>query len=170
LGDELGGKLIGFIEAVEDENGRTGIACFDTLSRLWAFCGWGPPGRKIGERLNYNPELKAHCYKIGASFMRKGNKFYEKIYLPRKDYETSKFSAVVGAKKGEVKSLPEGVTTSIHIHERALRVMIKVFLGCLYYRWRELLGLPMRKTYAEEKLGHTTRYRIDDFFDLSGNQ
>lgn len=210
LGDELGGKLIGFIEAVdrrfcakcgaewkkvrvggEESAGnwiweqrcpcevyetpevaspgytsKTSIACFDTLSRLWAFCGYGLPGKKVaGEKLNYNPELKAHLFKIAQSFTRSRNKFYEEVYLPRKDSEATKFSAVVPARKGAVKELPESVTTVLHIHQRAVRVMIKVFLGCLYYRWREIEGLPCRQTYAEEHLGHTARYKLEDFMD-----
>ncbi len=166
LGTELGAKLVGFIEGVEDGEGRTGIACFDTLSRFWTFCGYGLPTKKTaGEKLHYNPELKAHCFKIATNFALARNKFYQKVYLPRKDAEVAKFDAVVSAKKGKVKTLPPGVTTSLHIHQRAVRVEIKAFLGCLYYRWRELLGLPRRVTYAEEKLGHTTHYKLEDFWD-----
>jgi len=169
LGSELGAKLIGELDSVS-QDGATGIACFDTLSKLWTFCGYGLPARKqSGKKLNYNPHLKSHLHKIAVSFgksgNRYGNKFYEEVYLPTKEKETGKFDAVVKAKKGEVKTLPPTVTTELHIHRRAQRKMIKVFLGCLYYKWRELEGLPVRQTYAEEKLAHTTRYSLEDFID-----
>ena len=166
LGGEWGGKLIGFIEAVKDDDGRTGIACFDTMSRFWAFCGYGLPERKqSGKQLNYHPELKAHIRKIAAmGFLIHQNQF-SKVYYSRKEIEKGKFDLVVSAKKGEVKKLPEKVTTTLHIHERAVRYMAKVFLGCLYFRWRELLGLPSRPLYSEEHLGHTTRYNLSDFYD-----
>ena len=168
LGPELGGKLIGLIESVSDGD-RTGIACFDTLSKLWAFSGFGVPVEKrvSGEKIKYNVALKHHLYKIARSFIFQNNKFYQLIYVPRLQHEERKFNAIVSAKKGEVKELPEGVTTKLHIHQRARRVMVKFFLGCLYYHWRDLLGIPSRVTYAEEKLGIPSpyRYRLGDFLD-----
>ena len=165
LGLELGGKLIGLIEPVSDGN-RTGIACFDTLSKLWAFSGFGLPEKRVsGEKVKYNPTLKHHLYKVARSFIFQGNKFYQLVYVPRVEYETKKFESVVGARKGGVKGLPDGVTTRLHIHRRARRVMTKTFLGCLYYHWRETLGIPSRVTYAEEKLGIPNPYRLEDFLD-----
>jgi len=168
LGTELGGKLIGWIEGVE-RDGQKGIACFDTLSRFWAYLGWGLPERRTsGQKTGYRPSLKGHMFKIARSFNMKGNQFYEKVYLPAKEAEASKFVAVVQARKGQVKKLPPGVTTELHIHQRAVRKMIKMFLGCLYFKWREIEGLPTRSTYAEEYLSHTTRYRLEDFYDKEG--
>lgn len=42
-----------------------------------------------------------------------------------------------------------------HRHRAAIRYMIKMFLADLYAAWRELEGLPVRKPYQEEYLGHT---------------
>jgi len=182
-GDELGAKFIGFIEGKSqnlcadcgtewkfgDDNtykpqcrckGKTvtryGIECFDTVSRFRAFLGWGlPVKKKAGERTHYSPELKAHLYKLGVSFQKQKNRLYREHYLPAKERERGKFTAVVPAKKGKVKSLPEGVTTELHIHQRAFRIMVKHFIDAVYYTWRRELSLPLRQTYAEEYLGHT---------------
>ena len=165
LGLELAPKFLGFIESIEN-NGTTGIACFDTVSRFWAFCGYGQAIKPIaGQKLNYNTELKSHLFKIGTSFMKARNQFYERIYLPRKDYEATKFEAIVEAKRGKSKGLPEGVTTQLHIHNRALRYMIKFFLACLYYHWRERLNIPSRPLYSIEWLKHNTMYRLEEFYD-----
>jgi hypothetical protein len=43
-----------------------------------------------------------------------------------------------------------------HIHNRALRKMIKLFQACLVLVWREAEGLPPTKPYAIEKLGHNS--------------
>jgi hypothetical protein len=56
----------------------------------------------------------------------------------------------VDGKKTETdKYISEG-----HIHNMALRKMIKLFLACLWLTWREGLGLSITKPYAIEKLGH----------------
>jgi len=166
-GDELLPKLIGYIEAVSrEEDGVHGIACFDTLSQLWTFTGYGLPQHKeAGEKLHYNPELKSLLWKLGDSFIKHQNQFVQKVYSPTREAEAKKFSQVVPAVRGQLKNLPPDVTTLGHIDARARRKMAKVFLGCLYYKWRELLNLSCRPTYAEEKLGHTTRYSIEDFWD-----
>jgi hypothetical protein len=49
---------------------------------------------------------------------------------------------------------PEGVISEGHIHNRALRKMIKLFQACLFLVWREAEGLPPTKPYAIERLGH----------------
>jgi hypothetical protein len=48
----------------------------------------------------------------------------------------------------------EGIISEGHIHNRALRKMIKLFQGCLVLIWREAEGLPPTKPYAIDKLGH----------------
>lgn len=209
-GDELMGKLIGWIEGVEqrlcpkcgaiwekkknreEEIGeeaegetkvewypscncpeakasyitRTGIACFDTVSQFRSFVGWGRPERKTaGSKTRFNPELKAHCWKLANSFIKAKGRLYREYYLPAREKEAGKFQ-IVKAQKGKVKELPPGVTTKLHVHLRATRKMLKAFLGGLYYSWRMALGLPCRPTYPQEYLGHTGKcYTLEDFYD-----
>ena len=44
------------------------------------------------------------------------------------------------------------VTSKMHAHRRAMRKMIKVFLLDLYLEWREIEGLEVSLTYAEEEI------------------
>jgi len=43
-----------------------------------------------------------------------------------------------------------------HIHNMALRKMIKLFLVCLWVVWREEEGLSVTKPYAIDRLGHNS--------------
>jgi hypothetical protein len=49
---------------------------------------------------------------------------------------------------------PEDMISEGHIHNRALRKMIKLFQACLFLIWRETEGLPATKPYAIDVLGH----------------
>jgi len=51
---------------------------------------------------------------------------------------------------------PEGVMSEGHVHNRALRKMIKLFQSCLFLVWREAEGLPATKPYPIDKLGHNS--------------
>ncbi len=51
---------------------------------------------------------------------------------------------------------PEGIISAGHVHNQALRKMIKLFLACLWLKWREAEGLPVTKPYAIDKLGHNS--------------
>lgn len=49
---------------------------------------------------------------------------------------------------------PEGVISEGHLHNQALRKMIKLFLSCLWLEWRKAEGLPLTKPYAIGILEH----------------
>lgn len=51
---------------------------------------------------------------------------------------------------------PAGVISEGHVHNQAVRKMIKLFLACLWLVWREAEGLPATKPYAIDKLGHSS--------------
>lgn len=53
-----------------------------------------------------------------------------------------------------VKPSHQGLTPA-HIHNMAIRYMIKMFLRELYIVWRHLENLPIYKDYASAKLGYT---------------
>jgi hypothetical protein len=48
--------------------------------------------------------------------------------------------------------LPNGCTKA-HMHNKAMRYMVKRFLADLYVQWRTIRGLTVRPPYAEEYLG-----------------
>ena len=56
-----------------------------------------------------------------------------------------------GKNPEEIGAISEG-----HIHNMALRKMIKLFLALLWLVWREAEHLPTRAPYSHEYQGHTT--------------
>ncbi len=123
----------------------------DTISALWRYCGLavidGKAERPVkGEKLHYNKKLKTTMYLVGMS-MLKARGAFTKIYYNEKERQKQLH--------------PE--LSDMHIHYRALRKMLKVFLGCLWLVWREEVGLPTRPPYAIEYLGHSTLYQPWEF-------
>lgn len=127
----------------EEQQPVRGIAAFDNISRLWAFCGLHvkegkAARRKRGEKANWNDDLKLTCWKAGES-MIKTNSPYREVYDR--------------AKEGY--ALRPGLT-KLHVHNMAKRKMVKMLLSHLWVEWRVLEGLTVTKAYVHEKLGHTT--------------
>jgi hypothetical protein len=52
------------------------------------------------------------------------------------------------------KEKPWKDVTKGHRDRAAKRYMVKMFIKDLYAAWREIEGLPVRKPYQEEYLGH----------------
>lgn len=94
---------------------------------------------KTWKSLPYNPWLKSRLWLLGNSFLRCGNTHYRAIYEGRKNRSQNH---------------PDWMNESAqHIHDDALRFMIKRFLVDLYKAWRPLEGLPVAPEYSEAKLG-----------------
>lgn len=156
VGSENIAKVVGMID----------ITRCDTPSSLWKFCGYAvengvAPKRTRGKKLSYNSQLRSLSWRLASSLVRARGKFYD-YYLKEKDkyYQsyTSKGIQIVRAtslpkEKGK-RYEPENVLSEGHVHNRALRKMIKLFLASLWVVWREAAGLPVTKPYAIEKLGH----------------
>lgn len=89
--------------------------------------------------ITFNPFLKTKMVGVlGSSFIRLGGK-YRDIYV---NY------------KFRLENKPKWKERSkAHRHNAATRYMVKFFLADLWTKWRELEGLPVRGSYAEEKLG-----------------
>ena len=64
------------------------------VSSFWQFAGLAPGQRKkAGVKINYNPQLKTLCFKLGESFIKVSNNpnsIYGAIYQQRKNYEWGK--------------------------------------------------------------------------------
>ena len=52
-----------------------------------------------------------------------------------------------------------------HVHNQAMRKMVKLFLACLWLTWREAEGLPVAKPYAIDQLGHDSYIAPWDMVD-----
>lgn len=65
----------------------------------------------------------------------------------------------------KLKEEPAGIIYEGHLHNQALRKMIKLFLACLWLVWREAEGLPVTKPYAIEQLKHDSFINPWDMVD-----
>ena len=108
-------------------------------SQIWKYSGLDPHQvRKKGKKLDYDPELKSFCWKIGNSFIKFkcfGRKLYE---------ESFKY----------VRNRSPDWTTK-HCINWALRRVVKIFLACCWTKWREMNGLPVTEPYPISILGHS---------------
>jgi len=143
------------------------------------------PSRQRGAKVDWNPFMRTLCWKLGESFVKtKGfyRSAYDRFrgeeerkneegiirpidkcvgYIPRDD----KVVEIVGDKpltKSKIEKLKKmgyaelrvGMTKA-HIHARAKRKTVKLFLAHLWHKWREIEGLPITKPYAHTLLGHS---------------
>ncbi len=89
-------KVIGIIEGVNFKStGRSGIAAFDTMSKLRRFAGLAPVDGKSerrikGEKLHYSSELRTMLWRLTQGLMRANGKFYD-YYIHKKEEYTIKF-------------------------------------------------------------------------------
>lgn len=139
------------------------------------------PRRKRGETLDYDSSLRMFSSRIGTSFKRLGkNKktgdptFFNKIYTSykRRLFDTPRMVRVNGKKvlspafKDIIKTpkicpyytdqfCSKGPCKG-HLDNMAISYAVKKFLAYVWEQWRILEGLPVRPSYAFEKLGHTT--------------
>jgi len=146
VGKENIGKVIGLIK----------IEKAPTISSLWKFCGFSvddgkAPRSKKGEKQTYNSRLRTMCWRLATSLMRARGTYY-RYYLGEKDkYQTRYVNEGLVITKGKEK---EGQISEGHIHNQALRKMIKLFLSHLWLTWREAEGLPITSPYSIGVLNH----------------
>jgi hypothetical protein len=114
----------------------------DTISALWRYAGYAViDGQREkptkGEKLHYNARLKTACYLVGSSFL-KSNSPYRRIYDDAKEYYQA--------------NRPDW--TKAHVHNAAMRKMIKIWLAHLWQVWREMEGLPVTQLWIADKSPH----------------
>jgi hypothetical protein len=144
-----------------------------TVSKLWAFTGLSPGmtrGRKATKGKNkykvtdtlirqdrrtkgylcpYNQFLRAKMIGVLGSGFLKANSPYREYYDNMRNRLQSKEWGE-SAKNPTDRNNPR----KMHQHKAAMRYMVKMFLKDLYVAWRTLEGLPVRKPYQEEYIGH----------------
>ncbi len=136
------------------------------VSNLVSFSGLAPgKDRKVkGKKCSYNQFLKSKlCGVLGSRFLMSksvpysGYYYNHKARLENSDVmveERIKLADRKGELKGKtVRDVKWKDAYPIHIHQAAIRKMIKEFLKDLYVAWRELEGLPIREPYSKEYLG-----------------
>lgn len=119
-------------------------------------------------RRPFNADLKTLCWKIGESFIKvkgKADDVYGKLYEERKAHEHSRNErgdyrdqALQIAKDrpthAQRKTYLTGALPDGHVHARAKRYAVKLFLAHYWEIGRELAGLPVVLPYPIAHLGH----------------
>ena len=124
-----------------------------TAGALWKYAGLAPSAQwKKGQKRPWNAALKVLCWKLGESFVKvSGNKndVYGKIYKQRKELEAQRNESGEFAEqaKAKLEKFNIGKTTDAykaysigklppaHIHSRATRFAVKLFLSHLQEVW-----------------------------------
>lgn len=166
---------------------RIAIENSDTISQLWRFCGQGVVNgeaerKRSGLKIHYDPKLKSTMWLIEECLI-KASDSYKKLYDGFKTEEENNNKPVkiklkeaagyqfVGGKKITKESLAktknknkvvEVERTPIHIHRRAKRKMVKIFLSHLWIKWREIKGLEISKPYVHDIKNHSQYIEPDE--------
>lgn len=128
---------------------RADIARLDTVSSMWAHYGLAPgQKREAGKRIDFDPVGRTWAWRLARQLMM-ANGAFKTVYDQRKEYEESRVAVVVSAKRGV--KVPDGAMTALHIHNRAVRYMLKRFMACLWLEWRTAARLPTSDLYI---IGH----------------
>jgi hypothetical protein len=145
----------------------------ETVGHWWQFAGIAGDDQRPwvkGQKRPHNAKLKTLCWKIGESFVKMSGDercFYGRLWRERKDLETQRNTAGAFAAQA-AKALPHYRATTeahghyatghlppAHIHARARRYAVKIFLSHLHAEWyRTVNGREPPKPFAIAILGH----------------
>lgn len=142
-----------------------------TAGHIWSFAGLNPDRKwEKGEKRPFNASLKTLCaFKLGESFVKvqsNDNDIYGRVFAMRKkqeldDNEALKFKALADERKENVKkstdaykSYKVGKLPPAHIHARARRYAVKLFLAhyhmvSYYQHYQKLPPFPYVFSHLE---------------------
>jgi len=152
-----------------------------TACHIWRFAGLDPTITwKKGERRPFNARLKVVCWKAGESFVKISNNeksVYGRLYRERKELETRRNDELqfkdqaarvleiknIGKDTEAYKAYSEGKLPPAHIHARAKRYAVKIFLAHLHeVMCEEILGVKAPVPYAIAILHHVDYIARED--------
>ena len=150
------------------------VAREPTCGSLWRFAGLDPTQVwDKGQKRPFNARLKTLCWKIGESFVKVSNNprdIYGKVYSHRKEFEiqrndagdladqaATKLATVrIGKDTEAYKAYSQGLLPPGHIHARAKRYAVKLFLAHYHHVAYEYhFGTPPPKPFILNQEGHT---------------
>ena len=113
--------------------------------------------RMSGYQSNWNDKLKTLAWKAGTSFVKQSpdKSKYRKLYDQIKKKER-----MLHPEKKVVKG--KTFYNDGHIHNRAMRKVVKIFLAHVWQTWRRQEGLEATEPYAKQLLGHSV---VEAFVD-----
>ena len=149
-----------------------------TAGHIWSFAGLNPSVKwEKRQKRPWNAKLKVLCYKIGESFVKVQNNErdeYGHLYRAYKDElirrnETYEFAVAaanklatmkIGKTTDAYKAYSVGKLPPAHIHARARRWVVKLFLSDYHAAaCRVLLGQEPPTPYAIQILGHAHEWK-----------
>jgi hypothetical protein len=172
IGPVLSGGLLAHVD----------VSRSTTAGKLWSFAGLEPNTVWAkGQKRPWNARLKVLAWKIGESFVKVSNNkgdVYGKIYRRRKDLEIARnesgafapqAEAVLAAKKighetEAYKAYSQGLLPPAHIHARARRYAVKIFLA--HYQevaYWDRFGVAPPAPWAFVYGGHTDRIPVPNW-------
>lgn len=132
------------------------LARVRTAGQVWRFAGLDPTVKWAkGEKRPWNAQLKTLCWKMGESFVKvsgNANAFYGRLYLERKAFELLRNgegynrdvalerAKTIGKNTEAYKSYSQGLLPLGHLHARAKRYAVKLFLGHYFEVGKRLAG------------------------------
>ena len=144
-----------------------------TAGHIWNFAGLNPGLEwNKGEKRPWNADLKTLCWKVGESFVKVSGKpdaFYGQVYVERKQLEIRRNENMefadqaadvlkkkrIGKDTKAYKSYSKGKLPDAHIHARAKRFAVKLFLSHLHHVWHvHEFDTEPPVPYAIAHLGH----------------
>lgn len=145
----------------------------ETAGAFWSFAGLEPTKKwEKGQKRPWNADLKVLTWKLGESFVKVSgyeDAYYGKLYKERKALEAEKnergefaeqAAAVLAVKKigketDAYKAYSQGKLPPAHIHARARRYAVKIFLSDLHHvMYKAHHGKAPPLPYAIGILGH----------------
>jgi len=149
-----------------------------TVGHIWRYAGLDPTVRwERGQKRPWNARLKTLCWKIGESFVKVSGKpdaYYGQVYLQRKAYEQERNergeyreqalerAKQVGRNTEAYKWYSKGMLPPAHIHARAKRYAVKLFLAHYHEMGYRLMGKEPPLPYPIAVLGHAHYIRPED--------
>jgi hypothetical protein len=149
-----------------------------TAGHIWRFAGLDPTSKWLPKtKRPWNAGLKTLCWKLGESFVKVMNHEddqYGKIYISRKAFESAKNEAGEYAEQAKVilatkkidkatdayKAYSQGKLPPGHLHSRAKRYAVKIFLSHLHEYWyKQHFKKDPPAPFAIAILGHA--HKID---------
>ena len=148
-----------------------------TAGHIWRFAGLDPTQKwNKGEKRPWNASLKTLCWKIGESFVKVSGRedaYYAQIYKQRKELETARNEAGLFASQAAEGAARVGKTTEAyghyitgklppgHIHARAKRYAVKLFLSHLHeVMYRDVYGTPPPLPYPIAMQNHAHKIEV----------
>lgn len=144
----------------------------ETAGAVWKFAGLDPAQKwEKGQKRPWNAKLKVLAWKAGESFVKTCNHeraFYGKIYKERKlkeqerneqkafaDQAAAKLKRFkIGKDTEAYKHYSQGNLPDAHIHARACRYAVKLFLSHYWEIGRKSMELPVPNPFPIAHLGH----------------